>query len=224
MMPVAPVSANAAIRGLYGVTPDDADSARLMSRVRGALAGGRRVLHSRNKTADAALRYAQAAALRALCSEYGAALIINDDLELALAVDADGLHLGGEDGSLAAARARLGPNKLLGASCYRSLENAERALAEGADHIAFGSFFVSTVKPGAVRSNPTLLNEAKQRFKVPVVAIGGITLDNASQLISAGADSVAVITALFGAPDVTVAAQKFNALFESSHETKPKTF
>ncbi len=199
--------------GLYGVTPDDADSARLMTRVRAALDGGMRILQYRNKTANARLRREQAAALHALCREYDATLIINDDLELALAIDADGLHLGGEDGSLAAARARLGPDKWLGASCYRSLDNAARAIAEGADHIAFGSFFVSTVKPGAVRSTPSLLTEAKQKFGVPVVAIGGITLDNASLLIAAGADSVAVITALFSAPDVALAAQKFNVLF-----------
>ena len=133
--------------------------------------------------------------------------------------DADGLHLGGEDGSLAAARARLGPGKWLGASCYRSLDNAERAIAEGADHIAFGSFFVSSVKPGAVRSTPALLTEAKQKFGVPVVAIGGITLGNAPRLIAAGADSVAVITALFGAPDVALAAQQFNALFANGGDS-----
>lgn len=210
------------LRGLYGVTPDDADSARLLSKVRHALDGGMRILQYRNKIADAALRLTQAGALRKLCSDVGATLIINDDLELALAVDADGLHLGGEDGSLAAARERLGPAKLLGASCYRALENAERAIAEGADHIAFGSFFVSAVKPGAVRSKPELLTQAKRTFGVPVVAIGGITLENAPMLINAGADSVAVITALFGAPDVTRAAREFNALFEASHETKPK--
>jgi thiamine-phosphate pyrophosphorylase len=202
------------LRGLYAVTPDEADSAYLMSRVRRAFVGGARILQYRNKAATAALRREQATALRALCREFDAALIINDDLELALAVDADGLHLGAEDGSLAAARARLGPGKWLGASCYRSLENAARAIAEGADHIAFGSFFVSTIKPGAVRSTPALLTEAKQKFNVPVVAIGGITLDNASLLIAAGADSVAVITALFGAPDVALAARKFNALFD----------
>ena len=204
------------LRGLYAVTPDDTDSTRLTTQVRSALAGGARILQYRNKVADAALRREQAAALRALCHEYDAALIINDDLELALAVDADGLHLGGEDGSLAAARARLGPHKLLGASCYRQLENAERAIADGADHIAFGSFFVSTVKPGAARSKPELLTEAKRKFRVPVVAIGGITLDNAPTLITAGADSVAVISALFGAPDIALAAKKFNALFGES--------
>lgn len=204
------------IRGLYGVTPDEADTARLVMLVRGALTGGARVVQYRNKTAGASLRSEQARALRILCSEFDAALIVNDDLELALAVGADGLHLGGEDGSLVAARAKLGPAKLLGASCYSRLDNAERALAEGADHIAFGSFFVSTVKPGAVRSRPELLTEAKRRFRVPVVAIGGITLDNAPTLIAAGADSVAVISALFGAPDIALAAKKFNALFSHS--------
>jgi thiamine-phosphate pyrophosphorylase len=204
------------MRGLYAVTPDEADSARLMALVRSALAGGARIVQYRNKSSDAALRREQATALRALCREQGAALIINDDLELAMAIDADGLHLGGEDGSLAAARARLGPDKLLGASCYRSLDNAARAIAEGADHIAFGSFFVSIVKPGAVRSSPSLLTEAKLKFNVPVVAIGGITLKNAPQLIAAGADSVAVISALFGAPDVMRTAREFNALFGDS--------
>ena len=211
-----------ALHGLYAVTPDDDDSARLAGRVRAALEGGVRTVQYRNKTADAALRRYQASALCGLCRAHGAALIVNDDLELALAVDAHGLHLGGEDGSIAAARARLGPHKLLGASCYRSLDNAERALAEGADHIAFGSFFVSSVKPGAVRSTPTILTEAKRKFGVPVVAIGGITHDNAPLVISAGAGSIAVITALFNAPDIAHAAREFNALFETRHETKPK--
>ncbi|HTD91986.1 MAG TPA: thiamine phosphate synthase [Burkholderiales bacterium] len=211
------------IHGLYAVTPDDIDSARLLSRVRTALESGTHLVQYRNKIAGTTLRREQAAALCALCHAHGAALIVNDDLELAVAVDADGLHLGGEDGSLADARARLGPHKLLGASCYSRLENAERAIAEGADHIAFGSFFVSSVKPGAVRSTPSLLTEAKRRFNVPVVAIGGITHDNATQLINAGADSVAVISALFNAPDIALAAREFNALFKHHHETKPKT-
>jgi thiamine-phosphate pyrophosphorylase len=212
-----------ALHGLYGVTPDDADTARLLGRVGAALEGGARILQYRNKSADALLRHEQAVALHTLCLAHGAALIVNDDLELALAVDAEGVHLGGEDGSVAAARRRLGPHKLLGASCYSRLENAERAIAEGADHIAFGSFFVSSVKPGAPSSPLSLLTEAKRRFSVPVVAIGGITLANAPHLITAGADSVAVITALFGADDIVRAAQEFNALFESRHETKPKT-
>lgn len=203
------------VHGLYAVTPDDADSAQLADRVRAALEGGARLVQYRNKTTDIALRRYQAAALCGLCHAHGAALIVNDDVELALAVEADGVHLGGEDGSIRAARARLGAHKLLGASCYSKLENAERAIAEGADHIAFGAFFVSTVKPGAVRSAPSLLSDAKRKFKVPVVAIGGITHANAPQLIHAGADSIAVISALFGAPDIAQSAREFNALFQA---------
>lgn len=207
-----------AIRGLYAVTRDDADTVRMAAQVRAALAGGARIVQYRNKIADDALRNVQAKMLRALCSEFGAALIINDHVDLALDIDADGVHLGGEDGSIAQARARLGPHKLLGASCYRQLANAERAIAEGADHIAFGSFFVSTVKPGAVRSTPDMLTQARRQFGVPVVAIGGITPENAPVLINAGADALAVITALFGADDITLAAKKFTALFDTANK------
>lgn len=201
------------IRGLYAVTPETEDSALLAAQVRAALEGGTRVVQYRDKSADRALRRYQASALHALCCAHGAALIINDDVELAMEIDAHGVHLGREDGSIAAARARMGPQKMIGATCYRNLDNAERALAEGADHIAFGSFFVSSVKPGAVRSTPTILTEAKRKFGVPVVAIGGITPENAPVVISAGADSIAVITALFSAADIAQAAREFNALF-----------
>jgi thiamine-phosphate pyrophosphorylase len=211
------------VHGLYAVTPDTEDSAGLAAQVQAALEGGARIVQYRNKSTDTALRRYQASALHALCCAHGAALIVNDDVDLALEIDAHGVHLGREDGSLAAARARLGPHKLLGASCYRSLDIAGQAIAEGADHIAFGSFFVSTVKPGAVRSTPDILTEAKRKFGVPVVAIGGITHDNAPVVIRAGADSVAVITALFSAPDIADAARKFTALFEAPHDAKPKT-
>jgi thiamine-phosphate pyrophosphorylase len=209
-------NAGARIRGLYGVTPDEVDTQLLLARVRAALAGSMRLLQYRNKVADAALRHAQASALCALCHEYGAALIVNDHVDLALEVDADGVHLGGEDGSLSTARAKIGPHKLLGASCYRNLENGAAAIAAGADHIAFGSFFKSSVKPSAIRSPFSLLTEARRIYKVPVVAIGGITPDNAPLLIDAGAESVAVITALFGAADITAAARRFNTLFNTS--------
>jgi thiamine-phosphate pyrophosphorylase len=215
-------NADMRIRGLYGVTPDEADTPLLVARVRAALEGGMRLLQYRNKIADAALRRAQAVALCALCHEYGCALIINDHVDLALEVDADGVHLGGEDGSLVAARAKIGPHKLLGASCYRNLENGAAAIAAGADHIAFGSFFQSSVKPCAARSPFSLLADARRRFDVPIVAIGGITPDNAPQLIAAGAHSVAVITALFGAADLSTAARRFNALFETGNEAEPE--
>lgn len=203
----------ATVRGLYAVTPDIADTAELLVKVEAALAGGAGLLQYRNKTASAALRLEQARALRAPCRKRGVPLIINDHLELATAVDADGLHLGSEDGRLAEARARLGPDKLLGASCHDRLENALDAVRAGASYVAFGSFFASSLKPDAVRAPIALLREAKRRLPVPVVAIGGITLDNAPQLIAAGADALAVISALFSAPDIRTAAQRFSALF-----------
>lgn len=205
---------SARIAGLYAITPDLEDTADLCYRARAALAGGARVLQYRNKAASPALRLEQARALQALCAARDVPLIVNDHLELALAAGAAGLHLGGEDGDIAAARAALGPDRLLGASCYDRLELAEQALAAGADHVAFGSFFASAVKPGAVRPAPGLLAQAKRRFNAPVVAIGGITAANAPQLVAAGADAVAVISAVFAAPDVEAAAHEIQSLFE----------
>jgi len=202
------------ISGLYAVTPDEPDTELLVVGVRAALAGGASLVQYRNKTANAALRLTQARALLAICRRHHVPFIINDHLDLALEIDADGLHLGGEDGAIAAARAKLDSRKLIGASCYNLVQNALNAEREGADYVAFGSFFASGVKPGAVRAPLDLLQEAKRRVSVPIVAIGGITLANAPQLIAAGADSIAVISALFAAPDVKLAAQQFNALFK----------
>lgn len=199
--------------GLYAVTPDIADTRDLFAKAEAALGGGARLLQYRNKSASPALRLVQGRALRALCRAYRVPLIINDHLELALALDADGLHLGVEDGSLSEARAGLGPAKLLGASCYDRIESALEAGRLGVDYVAFGSFFPSSVKPGAVRAPLALLKEAKQRLSLPVVAIGGVTLENAQQLVSAGADGIAVISALFAAGDVELAAKRFSALF-----------
>ena len=202
-----------AVAGLYAVTPDLADTAGLLTAVESALAGGARLLQYRNKSASSPLRLVQARALLALCRNYRIPLIIDDHLDLALAVGAAGLHLGAEDASLAAARERLGPARILGASCYDQLELALEAERLGADYVAFGSFFPSSVKPGAVRAPLALLREAKRRLSVPVVAIGGITPENAPQLIAAGADGVAVVSALFGTDDVGIAARRFSTLF-----------
>jgi thiamine-phosphate pyrophosphorylase len=202
-----------AISGLYAVTPDIADTPALIVVAEAALAGGARLLQYRNKQAPATLRLAQARALHALCRKYRVPLVVNDYLDLALAVGAEGLHLGAEDGSLAAARAQLRPARILGASCYDRIELALEAERLGADYVAFGSFFPSSVKPGAVRAPLALLGNAKRRLSIPVVAIGGITLDNAPGLIAAGADGVAVISALFDADDVGIAARRFSALF-----------
>jgi thiamine-phosphate pyrophosphorylase len=201
------------IAGLYAVTPETADTRSLVAGAEAALAGGARLLQYRNKSAAATLRLAQAGALLASCRQFRVPFIVNDYLDLALNVDADGLHLGAEDGSLAKARERLGAGKILGASCYDRLELALEAERLGADYVAFGSFFPSAVKPGAARAPLGLLGEARRRLSIPIVAIGGITLDNAPKLIAAGSDALAVVSALFTADDVELAARRFCALF-----------
>lgn len=201
------------IHGLYAITPDCADTADLLYRARQALAGGVQVLQYRNKIVDAALQREQALALRSLTREFGALFIVNDDAQLAAEVDADGVHLGADDGEIAAARARLGPGKLIGVSCYNRAALARQAVADGADYVAFGAFFPSGVKPEAVRATPELL---QQDYGVPVVAIGGITAENGGQLVAAGADALAVISAVFVADDVAGAAKQFSTLFSKA--------
>ena len=201
------------MQGLYAITPDLADSATLLRKVEAALEGGVRALQYRNKAADSALRLEQARGLVRLCRAYRVPLIINDHLDLALEIDADGLHVGAEDGSAADARRQLGPDKILGVTCYRKIENALEAARVGASYVAFGGFFPSPVKGGSGGAPMSILGEAKRRPGLPVVAIGGITVDTAPQLVAAGADSVAVITAVFGAPDVTAAARQFSGIF-----------
>jgi thiamine-phosphate pyrophosphorylase len=201
------------VTGLYAITPDCIGTAALLRKVEAALEGGARALQYRNKVADSGLRLEQARALAPLCRNYHVPLIINDHLELALAVDAEGLHIGADDGSIAEARRQLGPDRILGVTCYRKIENALEAVRMGASYCAFGGFFPSSVKGGSGGAPMSILGEAKRRTVLPVVAIGGITVDNAPQLVAAGADSVAVITALFGVPDVKAAARRFGAIF-----------
>ena len=202
------------VAGLYAITPEDADTDRLARKVQAALAGGASLVQYRSKSPDAAARHAQGERLLAVCRRAGASLIVNDDLELALAIGADGVHLGHDDGDVAEARARLGADRLLGVSCYDRLELAIAAVAAGADHVAFGSAFASPTKPDAVRARPSLFTQARARLQVPIVAIGGITPENAHLVIEAGADAVAVITALFDAQDVAAAAAAFRSLFQ----------
>ena len=204
------------LAGLYAITPDGLATRELMEKVQAAITGGARVVQYRDKSEDTVLRRLQASGLLALCRKSGAALIINDDLALALAIGADGVHLGEHDGDIAAARRALGPDGLLGVSCYNRIELAERALDLGADHVAFGSVFASKTKPGARRAPLGLFTEAKKRFTAPIVAIGGITTDNAEQVIAAGANAVAVISALFDAPDIEECAREFAARFNSA--------
>lgn len=201
------------VTGLYAITPDLGDTPALLRKVEAALEGGARALQYRNKVADPGLRLQQARGLARLCRAYHVPLIVNDHLDLALEVEAEGLHIGADDGSIAEARRRLGPGRILGVTCYRKIENALEAARLGASYVAFGGFFPSSVKGGTGGAPMSILGEAKRRTNLPVVAIGGITVDNAPRLVAAGADSVSVITAVFGAPDIAAAARQFAAIF-----------
>lgn len=200
-------------RGLYAVTPDESDTERLLAMVSAALTGGAAIVQYRNKLATPALQREQTGALLSLCRAARVPLIINDNLQLTIDLDADGVHLGGEDGDLVAARAQLGPSKLLGSSCYASIERALAARDAGADHIAFGAMFNSRTKPNARLAPLTLFADAHKQVGLPCVAIGGITLDNAPSLIAAGVHAIAIIDALFSAADVTRRARAFTQLF-----------
>jgi len=199
------------LRGLYAITPDFADRARVRACVRAALEGGIALLQYRAKRLPPAQRLEEADAYAALCHHRAIPFIVNDDLGIALACGADGVHLGRDDGDLAQARLQL-RGKLLGVSCYGSLAAARAAVAAGADYVAFGSVFPSPTKPGAVRAPLVLFAEARA-LAVPRVAIGGITLANAPQAIAAGADALAVISDLFEAPDIAARAREYGKLF-----------
>ena len=191
------------LRGLYAITPDGDD---ILHKVTQALEGGIAMLQYRRKKQGSAM---EAKELLTLCRHHGVPFIVNDDLGLALEIGADGVHLGRDDGDLAAARKKL-KGKLLGASCYDDAEAARAAVRAGADYVAFGAVFPSPTKPGAVRAPLALFRENPG---VPVCAIGGITLQNASKVIEAGADMVAVISDLFDAGDIALRASQFKKLF-----------
>nr|WP_294840766.1 thiamine phosphate synthase [uncultured Methylotenera sp.] len=204
-----------AIKGLYAITPDEQDTDVLLAKVAAALQGGIGVLQYRNKLADHKLQTQQARALLPLCRQYQVPFIINDSIKLCLTLDADGVHLGADDGNLAESRTRLGKNKILGASCYNRFDLAVSAQKLGADYVAFGACFASSTKPNAPVAGLHLFTQAKAELQVPAVAIGGITLENAPLAIAAGADSIAVINAIFNADDVKLTSQQFTKLFQS---------
>jgi thiamine-phosphate pyrophosphorylase len=210
MTPLPPSVRHA--RGLYLITPEEPDTARLLARVAAVLPQAA-WLQYRQKDADSARRHTQATALQALCARAGVPLIINDDVALAEAVGAAGVHLGEEDGDIAAARARLGEHAIVGASCYDDATLAERAVAAGASYVAFGAFFPTASKVTTRRATPELLTGAAA-LNVPRVAIGGITPDNMAPLVAAGADLVAVIGGVFEASDPVAAAIAYRQGFE----------
>ncbi|HIE5356698.1 TPA: thiamine phosphate synthase [Stenotrophomonas maltophilia] len=205
-------SASPAPRGVYLITPDEPDTARLLARTAPLLAAGATWLQYRNKTASDALRLEQATALQALCAEHGVPLIVNDDPALARAVGAAGVHLGGTDGDIASARALLGAGAIIGASCYDQLANAEAAAAAGASYVAFGAFFPTTTKITTSRAHIDLLRQSAA-LGVPRVAIGGLTPDNVGPLIEAGADLVAVVSGIYAAADPVATQRAYLAQF-----------
>ncbi|MES2933526.1 MAG: thiamine phosphate synthase [Pseudomonadota bacterium] len=201
------------MKGLYLVTPDWDDTDKLLEVTEQALRGGASLLQYRHKTADAAQRKTQAAQLLALCRRYQVPLVINDFVELCQELDADGVHVGGTDVSVATVRAALGSGKIVGSSCYGSMDLAHRAQQEGASYIAFGGFYPSRVKKYPVTTSPAIIAQAKLEIDLPSVVIGGMTQDNAAPLVAQGADMVAAISSVYGATDPAAAARAFVALF-----------
>jgi thiamine-phosphate pyrophosphorylase len=198
------------MKGLYAITPDSADTASLARKVEEVLKAGVAMLQYRSKTLSKDKRLLQAKELAPLARGYGVPFIVNDDVDIALAVGANGAHLGAQDGDLAAARAKL-LGKLIGASCYNDLNKAKAAVSAGANYVAFGSVFPSPTKPGAVRAPLSLFGND---LGVPLCAIGGITLENAPAVVAAGASLLAVISDLFEAPDIAGRAAAYRRLFQ----------
>ncbi|MEN5291990.1 thiamine phosphate synthase [Stenotrophomonas lactitubi] len=207
-------SASPTPRGVYLITPDEPDTARLLARTAPLLAAGATWLQYRNKTASDALRREQATALQALCAAHGVPLIVNDDPALAQAIGAAGVHLGGTDGDIGAARSLLGADAIIGASCYDQLANAERAVAEGASYVAFGAFFPTTTKVTSSRAHVDLLRQSAA-LGVPRVAIGGLSPDNVGPIIDAGADLLAVVSGIYAAQDPVATQRAYLARFDT---------
>ncbi|MCW8931233.1 MAG: thiamine phosphate synthase [Gammaproteobacteria bacterium] len=198
MSPVILPKKEKKIQGLYAITaPELVPSESLISSIESAILGGARIIQYRNKFASDSQKHQEASQLSLLCKQHNVCFIINDDPQLALAVNADGVHVGKEDGKIIDARKQLGSQAIIGVSCYNQFENAQKAVAQGADYVAFGRFFPSKTKPDAVQADLNLLEQATQQLSVPIVAIGGIKRDNAHELIKRGADSIAVINDLF---------------------------
>lgn len=208
------------IAGLYAITdPTLLAEHELIEAVKNAILGGARIIQYRNKQASAVEQYQQAKALSLLCKEHQVCFIINDDPDLAQKVSADGVHIGQNDAKIKQARVKLGPAAIIGVSCYNQLSNAQTAVTQGADYVAFGRFFPSKTKPSAVQADLNLLEKASRQLNVPIVAIGGITRQNASQVINSGANAVAVINDLFqDVQSIYSTAKEFQALFIEQHQ------
>lgn len=201
------------MKGLYLVTPDWDDTQKLLRATEAGLRGGAALIQYRHKTASPELRREQAVELQSLCRQYGRPFVINDHLDLCMAIDADGIHVGGTDASVAEARKAVGPAKIVGASCYGTLQLAQDAQAAGASYVAFGGFYPSRVKKYDFKTPPDIVAQAKQSVSLPSVVIGGMTRENAAPLVALGADMVAVISSVYMVDDPESAAREFCNLF-----------
>lgn len=202
------------LKGLYVITDDQLSAEHLLTHVQQALAGGAKLVQYRSKTGSEAAREHTARALLELCHKQRVPLLINDDVELAEKIGADGVHLGQDDGRVSMARKRLGNGAIIGVTCHASLELAQAAQEEGASYVAFGRFFNSNTKPEAPPAELGILREARAALDIPICTIGGITPDNAPALLEAGADLLAVIHGVFGQADVSAAARQYADLFQ----------
>ncbi|KRB88566.1 thiamine phosphate synthase [Noviherbaspirillum sp. Root189] len=201
------------MKGLYLVTPDWDDTQKLLQTTEAGLRGGAAFIQYRHKTASPELRHEQARELQRLCRKYGRPFIINDHLDLCIALNADGIHVGGTDASVAEARKVVGPSKIVGASCYGTLQLAQDAQAAGASYVAFGGFYPSRVKKYDFKTPPDIVTQARESIPLPSVVIGGMTQENAAPLVALGADMVAVISSVYMVEDPESAARGFARLF-----------
>lgn len=213
------------LRGLYVITDQALCVQRktpLPDMVEAAINGGARIVQYRNKTSSMPERQREAQALADLCKQRAVVFLINDDVQLALTVNADGVHIGQADTALLHARELLGEQRIVGVTCHDRLELALAAERDGADYVAFGRFFPSVTKPQAPPASLDILREARARLRIPIAAIGGITPANAPALLAAGADMLAVIHGVFGAADIRAAAGEYARLFtvQSRHPSR----
>ena len=207
---------NPTISGLYAITQDLKNTSDLLDKTRKVLEGGAQLIQYRNKSANKVLLREQAELLLQLCRKHEIPLIINDHLDLAMEIDADGVHVGQNDIAITNARKQLGRDKIVGASCYDNLDLALQAEKQGADYVAFGAFFPSTTKPNTVSVPANLVDQAKKKLVVPIVGIGGIRLANAGAIIQSGCAAIAVCNDLFLTENVTAKAAQYAQLFKEA--------
>jgi len=201
------------IKGLYAITPDSADLNTLIQKTKSAIEGGAFMVQYRSKIQDRDVKMQQCAAILRLCREYEIPCIVNDDVDMCRILEADGVHLGEKDDNIAEVRHILGEDAIIGSSCYDQLDRAKSAQKEGASYVAFGAMFPTSTKPNAPRATLALLKEAKREIQIPIVAIGGITVNNAHDVIKTGIDAIAVINSLYEAKSIKETAETFAKMF-----------